>query len=251
MKIIRFSENSLDESLDQLNLSKPIQHKSFSKVPSLMSLSRFLRSLPLSAALATGSFLTVVNAPHAQAQDAAQSGRAFVTDFGAQIATIINAPITLTEKRREILPLISKNVDIPAIGQYCLGHYWKQATEEEQKEYLELFRKVLMHAITTQVENFQNISINVLSSTTLPLGEKVDALVTRPSGEPIKLSVVTNGEPPKIVDVYTEGMSIRITQRNDYRAFLGNHNGEVKQLILAMRKQVGGYDTTNKSGTTS
>ncbi|QCE35446.1 ABC transporter substrate-binding protein [Acetobacteraceae bacterium] len=215
-----------------------------------MSFRRLLRSLPLSVALTAGSLLAVANAPQAQAQDASQSGKTFVSDFGDQISTIINAPITLTEKRREILPLISKNVDIPEIGKYCLGHFWATASKEEQEEYLDLFRKVLMHAITTQIENFQNISIHVLDSTPTRFGDKIDAIVTRPTGQPIKLSVVTNGEPPKVVDVYTEGMSVRITQRNDYRSFLGSHNGEVKQLIGAMRKQVASYDTeNNKPGT--
>ena len=42
---------------------------------------------------------------------------------------------------------------------------------------------------------------------------------------------------PKIIDVIAEGISLRVTQRSDYAAFISRNNNDVSALINAMRQQ--------------
>jgi phospholipid transport system substrate-binding protein len=56
----------------------------------------------------------------------------------------------------------------------------------------------------------------------------VDWLVSNDSGS------------PRIIDVIAEGTSLRLTQRNDYTAYLGRNNNQVQALVDALRKQAAG-----------
>ena len=44
---------------------------------------------------------------------------------------------------------------------------------------------------------------------------------------------------PKVIDVVAEGISLRLTQRNDYAAVLSRSNNDVGALVAAMRQQTG------------
>ena len=67
----------------------------------------------------------------------------------------------------------------------------------------------------------------------------VPTTVTRPNNKPNRIVWVVTpaGNSFRLVDVVAEGMSLRITQRSDYAAFLQRNGGEVGALLAAMRQQ--------------
>jgi phospholipid transport system substrate-binding protein len=42
----------------------------------------------------------------------------------------------------------------------------------------------------------------------------------------------------RIIDVVAEGVSLRLTQRSDYAAFLTRNNNDIDSLMRAMRQQI-------------
>lgn len=192
-----------------------------------------LRSISRRAVLGAAGFLSLL-----PGVVFASPATDFVISFGGQITHILNAPISLKKKRQEVLPLLKKNVDIPAIARYCLGRYWRVATPEQQAEYLKLFDHVLVYSVMAQIGNYQNIHLQLTGSVPSPVGEKVSLTISRPNQPDIAMTVVVDGKPPKIVDLYGEGASMRLTQRSDYLAYMTRHNGSVQSLIDALRQQV-------------
>ncbi len=173
---------------------------------------------------------------------AAPSGneaKAFVNDFGGKLVTILNSDNSLEKKREVILPLLLANVDVQGIGRYCLGRFWRVATPEQQKLYLELFQDVLLNAVMARVGEYQNISIRLVDTVPSPAGQKVTLEISRPHQPPIMMTAVIDGEPPKVVDLYGEGASMRLTQRSDYTTYLTRHGGQVQTLIMALKHQLG------------
>jgi len=69
----------------------------------------------------------------------------------------------------------------------------------------------------------------------------VGTVIQRPNQQPnnVQWVVSTASDRPKIVDVQAEGVSLRLTQRNDYSAFLTRNNNNVDALLSAMRQQAG------------
>lgn len=165
----------------------------------------------------------------------------FVGQFGSKLEQILNSPTPLEQKRKQILPLLEENVDIPAIGRYCLGRYWSKATPAQQKRYIELFTRVVLFSVTQQIGNYQNLSLKITGHIPDPDGksEKVSLLISRPQQPDINMTVVTStSSPPKVIDLYGEGASMRLTQRGDYTAYLQRHGNNIEALLDAMQRQV-------------
>ncbi|MXV44897.1 ABC transporter substrate-binding protein [Saccharibacter sp. 17.LH.SD] len=162
----------------------------------------------------------------------------FVSSFGGDLAHVLNSSEPVSQKREEILPLLRKNVDIQGIGRYVLGRYWRVATPAQRTRYLTLFEDVLLYAVTVRMGSYQQVSLKILGEVPSPAGTKVTVSVERPRQPSIILTTVVSGNPPKVVDLYGEGASMRMTQRSDYTAFLSRHGGQVQTLIDALSNQV-------------
>ena len=63
----------------------------------------------------------------------------------------------------------------------------------------------------------------------------------REGNKPVNITwlVENNAGAMQIGDVAAEGMSLRVTQRSDYAAFLSHNGGDVGALIAALKKQLG------------
>lgn len=163
----------------------------------------------------------------------------FVKSFGGQLVAIVNSDETLEKKKQDVLPLLQKNLDIAEIGKFCLGRYWRAATPEQQKRYLSLFDHVLVNAITDRIGDYRGVTFIVTGTSHSPTGELVSAKIDRP-GQPeadMQLLVVNNSG-YKVVDMIGEGASLRLTQRQDYSAYLQRHNGNVNTLNDALQRQI-------------
>jgi phospholipid transport system substrate-binding protein len=68
----------------------------------------------------------------------------FIQNFGNVLVSIVDSPISVSEKKQKLVPIVQQNVDIDTIGRYCLGRYWKVATVKQKTRYLKLFHQFLM-----------------------------------------------------------------------------------------------------------
>jgi len=165
----------------------------------------------------------------------------FVNSFGGRLAGVVNSKEPLEQKKKEVLPLLKENVDIAGIGRYCLGKYWRTATQAQRDKYLSLFDQVLVNTITDQIGSYQGVSFRVTSTTTTPEGERVNALIDRPGQPEVNMQLVIGGNPPKVMDMYGEGASLRMNQRSDYSSYLARHNGDVDALNAALERQLSAH----------
>lgn len=161
-----------------------------------------------------------------------------MNSFGGRLAAVVNSGKSLDEKKKEVLPLLQENVDITGIGRYCLGKYWRTATPAQRDKYISLFDQVLVNTITDQIGNYQGVSFRVTTTSTTPEGERVNALIDRPGQPEVNMQLIIGGNPPKVVDMYGEGASLRMNQRGDYSSYLARHNGDVDALNAALERQL-------------
>ena len=75
----------------------------------------------------------------AQATDKAT---AFVKSTGDRLVAIVNGPGAAATKRAAMTKILDSDVDVDGIGRFCLGRFWRQATPEQQKQYLTVFHEV-------------------------------------------------------------------------------------------------------------
>jgi phospholipid transport system substrate-binding protein len=63
----------------------------------------------------------------------------------------------------------------------------------------------------------------------------------RVNGEPVRVNwrVRRNGEKYRVVDVVVEGMSMLITQRDEFAAVINSAGGKIEGLLAALRRKTG------------
>lgn len=175
----------------------------------------------------------------AQAMDPAQA-EAFVRQVGSQLVAVVNGPGSLAEKQRRLQPLIDQAVAVPEIARFCLGRFWRVASQQQQQDYLSLFHEVLLRNITGRLGEYQGVRFTVQRAEPRAGGTVVETVVSRPNSAPANVGWVVQpvGGQPKIVDVVAEGTSLRLTQRSDYASFLSRNGDNVQTLIDAMKRQL-------------
>jgi phospholipid transport system substrate-binding protein len=170
----------------------------------------------------------------------ADRASAFIKATGDKLVAVVNGPGSAQDKRRSMTDIIDTTVDVDAVAKFSLGRFWRQASTEQQKLYLNLFHQVLVTSITAKIGDYQGVRISVGKSQMRDEDAWVSSVVERPNNPPTNVDwVISNPTAtPKIIDVVAEGTSMRLTQRSDYASYLAHNNNDIDSLISAMRQQV-------------
>src|SRR3978361_924736 len=146
----------------------------------------------------------------AQATDKAA---AFVKSTGDRLVAIVNGPGAAATKPAAMTKILNADVDVDGIARFCLGRYWRQATPEQQKQYLQVFHEVLVTIVTSKLGEHQGVKLTIGRSHPQDEDVVVSTTVERPNNPPIAVDWITSnpGSNPKIVDVVAEGTSLRLT----------------------------------------
>jgi phospholipid transport system substrate-binding protein len=165
---------------------------------------------------------------------------AFVKSTGDRLVAVVNGPGSAVSKRAAMTQILNADVDVDGIGKFCLGRFWRQATPEQQKQYLALFHEVLVTNITSKLGEYQGVTFTMGRSRPQDEEAAVSTTVVRPNNPPTAVDwIIANpSTDPKIIDVVAEGTSLRLTQRQDYASYLTHNHDSVDALIAAMKNQV-------------
>ena len=193
------------------------------------------RSLLLATAALSAAFAW----PGAARADAAEQAVSFIEALGNELTAVVNGSGSIAEKQAALSRIVDRGVDVQEVAKFCLGRFWRTATPQQQKDYTELFHRVLLNNITGKVGEYKGVSIAVGKAVARDADIAVTSVVTRPGNEPSRVDWLVSmaSGAPKVIDVIAEGTSLRLTQRSDYSAYLASHSNSVQALIDALRQQ--------------
>ena len=179
----------------------------------------------------------------ARAEDPNEAAAVFVRRAGLELASTIGGAKSPEDKKVRLSAYLARVVDEDGIARFCLGRYWQVATPEQQAQYAQLFRRMLLLGIVERMGDLQSgqVSVVVNPVVTRPDGLYVPTVVERSGNKPVKITwlVTQDTGAMRISDVVAEGMSLRQTQRSDIASFLSRNGGDVGALITAMKGRVG------------
>ncbi|HST74598.1 MAG TPA: ABC transporter substrate-binding protein [Acetobacteraceae bacterium] len=169
----------------------------------------------------------------------AQQATAFVKSTGDALVAVVNGSGSPSDKRHQLQQVIDSTVDVDEIARFCLGRFWRQATPDQQRQYIGLFHEVLLNNIAAKLGEYQGVRFVMGRAQEREDTDVVNTTVERPNNPPTQVDwiVSTATGQPKIIDVVAEGTSLRLTQRSDYASYLSRNGNNVKALIDAMQKQ--------------
>lgn len=169
-------------------------------------------------------------------EDDSKAALDFVKSTAERGLTFLSNPeSTPDQKKKEFKKLLDTSFDLDTIARFALGKYWNAATPAQQKEYLTLFKKMVVQVYADRFGDYKGQEFEVKSAR--PVGSK-DAMVASQivpvdGGENILVDwrVRKNGSAYKIVDVYVAGVSMSVTQRSDFSSVIQRGGGDVAVLI--------------------
>jgi phospholipid transport system substrate-binding protein len=175
----------------------------------------------------------------ASSETAASRATAFFKDFGDKLVAVVNGPGSTQDKRRMVPLIIDSAVDVDGVARFCLGRFWRVASLQQQKRYVELFHQVMLSNIMAKLGEFHGVKFTVGHSHREDEEEIVSSVVERPNNPPANVDWVISDPDsnPKIIDVVAEGTSFRLTQRSDYASYLAHNNDSIDALINALQQQ--------------
>lgn len=192
-------------------------------------------------AIAAG--LGLMPIPVAIAQTEQRTAADFIRRAGRELASLAGSATDSATERQRLGDFIDRIADVDGVARFCLGRFWVLATDAQRQRYLAVFHRVLLRNVITWVGTYQAGSTHVAIGKPVALGGHIDVptVVQRPGEPPAHITWVVTASPrqPKIVDLVVEGISMRLTERNDYASYIEHNNGNIDALIRALERQAG------------
>jgi len=171
---------------------------------------------------------------------AADDPKAFVQSIGDQVVKVLQQNLPREKTGEQLNAIWLSAFDVDGIGRAVLGKNWKKATEEQRKDYMELFPKYVAKLYAIQFSDYSGETFAVKGSRTTSDGATiVTAEIDQPKAEPIKLDFIvqTVAQGLKVTDVKVEGVSLLVTKRSEFDSVVAQKG--IDGLIQAMRQKVG------------
>jgi phospholipid transport system substrate-binding protein len=178
-------------------------------------------------------------APARAADDAAS----FIADLGNQAIQVLSSQQSEAEREKQFRALFDKGFDPNTIARFVLGPYWRVASEAQRQEFIRLFTTYIVHVYTVRFNDFNNQQFKVTGSrpesenSTLVASQIVGAAGEAPLRIDWRVAKTENGL--KITDVIVEGVSMAITERQEFTAVIQRAGGQIDALLKMLREKTG------------
>ena len=220
---------------------------------------RYVRSASLLLVLTAGLLPTVVVAQTAEPQAVVTHDGAIKTPVGkfvqnlgdTAIAAIADKSISKEQRSDKFRDILRNSFDLMTIGRFVIGRSWNAATPDQQKEYTRLFEELVIKTYGDRMTLYTGEGFSVTA--VRPETEHdtiVNSQITHPDGStPTTIDWRVRQRDGKlgVIDVVVEGVSLSVTQRQEYASVIQNNGGQISALIDKMKQQLQAADDKQKS----
>jgi phospholipid transport system substrate-binding protein len=190
------------------------------------------RALLVLAVLAAAPLLTI--RPAAAAQTVAES---FVDEnIHKGLDILRDKKLNTVQRRDQFETLLLGLVDVRRIGLFTLGQYRRTAPPEDIDAFVNAFKNYAAAAYQSYFAKYTDQTLKVTGSTERsPTDFIVQTQLIDPGSNQqpseVDFRVRTDTGKPVLVDVAYQGIWLSLEERDQFVAFLGQNNGNIRSLI--------------------
>lgn len=188
--------------------------------------------------------LIAMSTAHTKDNGLGKNAQDFINSLSSQVAELNqNRSLDKITRQQKFMKLVERGFDLPWIAKFVVGRSWKTASPDQQKEYLRLFKNLVELTYSKRFIDYSQQKIIVSGH---KLGKRkfifVESQLADPKNPKANINIVwrlvPKGSSFKIVDVVIAGISMAITQRNEYSAVIKRNAGSFESLLAAMKVQI-------------
>jgi phospholipid transport system substrate-binding protein len=168
---------------------------------------------------------------------------AFINNLGNEALAVLGPQASPEQRVVAFRALFRRDFDVPQIARFVLGPYWRVATPEQQREFVQLFENYIALAYSTRLSQFSGERLFVTGWQPIPGGAVVTSEVGRPNGgSPVGIDwrLTRYDGAYKINDVVVDGVSMAITERSEFASAIQRAGGNVQGLLTMLRAKTAG-----------
>ncbi|MEE8499754.1 MAG: ABC transporter substrate-binding protein [Kiloniellales bacterium] len=157
-------------------------------------------------------------------------------------AQLSDESLSMPERRQRFRILFREHFDVPAIGRFVLGRYWRKAKSPVREDFLSVFEEIMVRRFAPKFANYAETKFQI--GLVRPLREKgqymVASTVVPTEGEPLHIDwrVRDKDGRLKILDVVGQGISMALTLRSEYASAIKDSGGRVEGLVDKLRARI-------------
>ena len=145
------------------------------------------------------------------------------------------------EKMVKLREIANETVDIKGIGFYTLGAYRKGISDDQIKQYENLFEQYFLKSFVSRLAEYSNPEIEVVSKKKLDKNyTMVSSILVSTEQRPevrIDWRVYTkNINNPLIRDLIIEGLSLARTQREEFSSIIESNDGDINAFFATLKE---------------
>ncbi len=198
----------------------------------MISRRRFL----IGAVLALSVALTSTSAIAAGAAD-------FVRAAGARTFESLAEEMTEEQRADRFREILTETFDLPTIARFTLGRYWRRASKKQRDEYVKLFEEFIVQAYSHRFKDLSGRAFTVKQSRKLNARDQLvlSEIEVEKGKPPVRVNwrVRLRDKAYRVIDVVVEGVSMSVTQRDEFAAVIRSKGGKIEGLQDALRRKTG------------
>lgn len=172
--------------------------------------------------------------------DKAESFVKSVTQEG--IEELINTNVSPAEKKERFTKLFNKDLDLDTIGKNVLGRYWKTATPQQRKDFIDIYRKLNIQTWSERFDDFKGKHFEFIGTEKSNSADQIFVVTQVPmnEGKPasVKWRVRDNNGTLRIVDIIIENVSLTLTARSEYTSYIQKAPNGIDDLIKDLKAKL-------------
>ncbi len=170
-----------------------------------------------------------------------QSASEFISSVTKEASNILSSKLTDEEKIVQLKKIGESAVDIDGVGLYTLGKYRKTLSDNQKKQYKELFKNYFLKSFAGRLVGYSDAKIAVLSEEIK--NEKYTIVNTKLIGTSDRPEVkidwrVYTKDPENFLirDLIIEGLSLARTQKEEFNSIIINNDNNIEALFENINK---------------
>tara|TARA_B100001057_G_scaffold293453_1_gene293555 strand:+ start:301 stop:891 length:591 start_codon:yes stop_codon:yes gene_type:complete len=165
----------------------------------------------------------------------------FVQSTVNRASNILSLNKTKEEKISKLKTIANETVDIKGIGFYTLGSARKNLSENQKKEYADLFKQYFLKSFSSRLAEYTNPEISVVGKKVLNKNYTIVNSLLKGTKERPEIKIdwriyTKNPNNPLIRDLIIEGLSLARTQKEEFQSILNSNNGDINSLFEILRE---------------
>ncbi len=164
----------------------------------------------------------------------------FVQGLGDKVVKVItDTKMNDSQKSQKLEDFFITTVDVDWVAKFVAGRYWREASQEQQKNYIERYKKFLVNSYVSKFKQYTGQKMIVGKSVMESEGEYlVETTIQDADSKSYQVSYKLRQEKDnkfKIYDIIAEGVSMITTQRSEFGSILDREG--MDSLIAKLDKK--------------